>query len=143
MPKISFPSGFPQLKLQASQDNRLWETSEECQFDIDVNNYGYTLVIPKGTVSNFASVPPIFRGLILTTRPNQAIPSFIHDCLVSEYGNYAFTMAKNSNGNSTVFTWALSSLVFDELAKQMGMKDWRRKLMVWAINLYGRFRKVI
>lgn len=82
------------------------------------------IAVPKGFVSDFASVPRIFRPLHPVNGKHRA-PAVVHDYLVRKEG----------------FDRRVADRIFLEAMEATGVAKWRRYQMYWAVALVTFFKR--
>lgn len=95
-------------------------------------HWGVTkITVPAGFVTDFASIPRIFRIIIPKLgKWNKA--AVVHDYLYQHHG-------KHCRGWAILFymTRRKADIIFHDAMKDLGVKEWERTLMYWAVRLGG------
>lgn len=123
-----------EITIKDRGDGNGWVTTQPINLTlIDESNNEFFIKIPTGIVSNFASIPTFFRGLVQTTKPSQALPAIVHDALVGEYG-VAYKKQYN-------LSWEQCTQIFELLLESMNERGWRRRMLVLAVRFFGIITK--
>lgn len=78
-------NGLPTLApIITNKGVKYWELVDDWFVSLSANETAL-LIIPKGSKTNFASIPWFLRWLISPLDPVIAIPSIVHDYLVGEF----------------------------------------------------------
>lgn len=102
-------------------DNYQWELLSGFEYHVGMFPSEQVIRIPAGTVTDLASVPQVLWA-IFPPHGKWAKAAIVHDYL---YANAIGTKA-----------WA--DFVFLEAMEVLGVPPLRRKLMFWAVHLFGR-----
>ncbi len=101
-----------------------WKLMRDFPLHIRVGVKVQSVVVPKGFVTDFASVPWIFR-LVFPATGKYGAATLVHDYM---------TMTRE-----TPFTRKEADQIFYDLMRQHGVKSWKAKLMYGAVRLYAVF----
>ncbi len=94
---------------------------------------GFTINVPAGFETDFASIPRIFRIIIPKLgRYNKA--AVLHDAIYQ--GQHQL---KTSLGCPMRFTRKQADTIFLDGMKELGVAKWKRRLMYWAVRIGGRW----
>lgn len=85
--------------------------------------HGETITVPKGFVTDFASVPRLLWRVLPPT---------------GHYGKAAVVHDYLYRTTSMDYTRAEADLVFYEAMEDLGVNAWVSKLMYWAVRCFGR-----
>lgn len=133
-----------------------WELAESWKVYL-VSDKTAFFIIPAGSKTNFGTIPWFFRWLVSPLDPVIAMPSIVHDYLVSEFGKekdylepkYAMVIKNGSIDTTTVFRsgyeWVDSALLFRKLALAFSGNEARFKanLAFIFIIIRGIFKNYI
>lgn len=103
----------------------LWENLCPVRVVIYRDDRFDAIFIPPNCKTNFASIPPPFKYFLKKSNPSQAIPAFIHDQLVGEFGSKIGDLS-----------WSEAADVFNILLIQMNAKN--RRTLVSGVRAYGK-----
>ena len=114
------------------------------------------LIIPEGSLSNFATVPWFFRWIIQSSDPVIALPAIIHDYLVAEWiyeGEVRKPPVKYDNdGNehpmyntADGFNYAESAYLFRKyaLSFQGNIAHIKARVCYVMLRLFGYYRDLL
>lgn len=165
MVKISRPviSGTPDKPISNTAILYLFDTGREqlfatyYEFKASVKNW--ELTIPQDSVTNFLSVPRFFRPLvrffISPIDRHLAIPSIIHDYLVSEWTDEVFVLDTTTNtwtkGKNVTLTWKEAAEIFPDYcdvaypgSKTAWIKSRLARFLICGFGLFqGKLNKPI
>lgn len=114
------------LKIaEASSAGRAkWRTQDVLSY---LDNVDRTWVVPKGFITDFASVPrlPLMYWLAGDTAHMSAV---LHDYLCTAY-------------YPQMMSWRGAADLFREAMIAEGVPAWRRWVMYWAVRLFGEAKK--
>lgn len=135
-------------------DHRLWQNTRDINVRFSYKGQdGFVLTVPARTRSNFASIPVLLRGLLLTTSPRQCLPAFIHDAMVREYYSpkgrsncsiyvNAYYLAEHGDmPTAPDIDWDFATEMFRALLKYYSEKSWRAKALVLGVDLWGKLKE--
>ena len=94
-----------------------WILLKNLEVEID----GKVLFIPKGTTTDFASVPRILWWLFPPYDRNYLVPSIVHDFLY-------WTQIRDRK---------TADKLFYKLMLKYGTPKWKAKLFYWSVRLFG------
>jgi hypothetical protein len=118
---------------QLSVSPRRWRLDE----DLVVTSYGWTLVVPKGRVSDGASIPRVFWPIMDPFELSVAAP-FVHDEL---YGSGGVIRASDvgvpAERETHHFTRNDADNFLYDVAAQEGVWWWRRSLARRMLRWFG------
>jgi hypothetical protein len=140
----------PLLRPQVTEDGASYfQLVEDWKVTLDDGTW---LVVPKGSRSNFASVPWFFRWIISSTDPVIVLPAIVHDYLVGEWQNYPpllyreipdeegvnFVVSEPLYGG-TGYDWKASAKLFRKLALSFRGRTahFKARLCYVAIIVFG------
>lgn len=104
------------LIVRECSDGR-WELVE----DLIYTGNTETFIVPAGFMTDFASVPKIFRNIIPPTNPKYSRAAVLHDWF---YGTHAVSR-KDSDG------------LFRRIMKESGVGGVKRNIMWIAVRTFG------
>ena len=107
------------LVVSPLPDGRNWKVVEEFYYYLD-DEYGERITVPKGFITDFASIPPIFWS-ILPSIGKYTKASVIHDYLYQ-------TREKSRKESDDIFYDGMLIL---------GTKKWKAKIMHKSVRLFG------
>lgn len=88
-----------------------------------------SITVPAGSLTDFASVPAIVRGLIDDDDPHLLMPSVVHDFLYARRGRLSARAP-------------LSRLQCDRILREgmrgLGAPAWKQFAVYWAVRVGGR-----
>lgn len=96
-----------------------WKLEKNCLVKLDSEH----LLIPKGYVTNFASVPRIFY-LFIPPHGLTVNPSIVHDYLYEKDNNKTRKQCDD---------------IWKQLMKEAGVKDWQIYSMYIFVRIFGSF----
>ena len=96
-----------------------WEVYKD--FGYKDRELDITIVVPKGSRTDFASIPRIFWSILPPWYPTYGEAAVIHDYLY-RHGLY------NRKAADIVFLHAM---------KELNVVKWKRTVMFWAVRLFG------
>jgi len=99
---------------------QLFELQQSLTFTYGVNGGGWTYTVPKGFVTDFASIPRIF-WMVFPPIGKYARAAVIHDYLYRLKGCSRFT----------------ADAVFREAMYQLCVPVWKRILIYYAVRIFG------
>jgi len=119
MPKFMKP--LVVKKLESGQ----WEVYEELEYHVGNKDSNEVIIVPKGTLTDFASVP---RGLwnIFPPDGKYSPAAVIHDYLYQ------------TNGLDGKYTRRQSDDILFEAMGVLGVPGWKKHLMYAAVWTFGR-----
>ena len=110
------------LKEAHSAGRARWRLCTELAYFSKIHGM---IIVPVGYVTDFASVPRLPLAYWLTGDTAHA-SAVVHDYLCS----VEFRQRR--------ITWGAAADVFDEAMKHEKVPAWRRKMMAWAVRLFGK-----
>ena len=105
------------VEVKGSYDFRLVENFEYYITD----EQGEKITVPKGFVTDFASVPRIFWNIF------PPIGRYTKACIIHDY------MYDNA-----IKTKKEADLIFYQAMDVLGVPKWKRLVMYWAVRVFGR-----
>lgn len=117
-------------KVVYDDDGADWTLLEEYV----VTSRGYTLVVPKGRVTDFASIPRVFWNLEAPFQLSCGAPT-VHDELYRHGG--LITIRTATGEQVKRFTKADADAFFLDLMTQFGVPRWRRYSAYYAVRWFG------
>ena len=119
MPKFIKP--LVVKKLETGQ----WEVYEDLEYHVGTKDSGEVIVVPSGTITDFASVP---RGLwnIFPPDGKYSPAACVHDYLYQ------------TKGLDGKYTRHESDDIFFEAMGVLGVPSWKKNLMYAAVWTFGR-----
>lgn len=132
------------LEIEYLPDSDLYRTLESFKFYYDDSLSGDFVIVPKGLLSNGASIPLAIRKLFgwEPMDPRWVQAAFLHDALVGEFG---VRVPIYSNKVEPRWPdWNESTKWFDKaLAVRMKGQSlsFKRRSFVFCVKQWGRFRK--
>lgn len=136
-------ASFPNITITPSY--RRWQLSSDFNLVIMVDPITKLhITIKRGGYTDFASIPPLLRGLFLSNRPSQCIPALVHDVMVGQYAGqveYQWT-TKNLHDPTTrgEADWDFATDVFEALLTYYNEKSWRSHFLVKGVKLWGKLK---
>ena len=109
-----------ELLIHPLSDGRRQEVFQDYIYEIN----GYRITVPKGFITDLASVPRSF-WTIFPPFGRYTPAAVIHDFLYSRY-------------NSTGINRTLSDKIFLHIMKELGVSFLKRKIMYKAVRLFGK-----
>ncbi len=110
-------------KLEVKQlDRKFWELTTGFEYYVGHLGSEEVIAVPTGFITDFASVPKVFRKII-PPRGKHGKAAVIHD--------YCYYTAYYSK-------WK-SDRIFLEGMEVLKVKKWKRYTMFWAVVLFGRY----
>lgn len=103
----------------------LYEVNENFEVMYRSGKLALTVCVPKGTLSDLASVPPFFWRVI-PPGGKYNVAAVVHDYLYE-----------------TKCDRRLADSIFRMLMEEAGVPRWKCRLMHWAVRLFGRQQDVI
>lgn len=101
-------------------DGRRWELVRAFRYITVPNDY---ILIPKGFVTDFASIPSLFWS-ILPRWGKYGKAAVLHDYMyVTKVG----------------YTRKETDDIFRQAMLKLGTKPWKATVMYWAVRLFGKF----
>ena len=100
-----------------------WKLRERLVYESD--RWVAPIIVPAGFVTDLASIPRIFQGLIPKIGKHR-LPAIVHDYLVRRQS----------------FERRLADRIFLEAMKLQGVNVVRRRLMYWAVALQTRIKRL-
>ena len=101
--------------------------------------------IPRGHITDFATIPWFARWLISETDKTILIPSLIHDYLVGQFPyEEPATIRQHRPGGGYYYerpSWDKAAFILKHSMEAEGAPRWKRMIVHWAVRFYGRFRK--
>lgn len=102
------------------------------------------VTIPKGHVTNFASVPWFVRWIVSPIDPDIVAASVIHDGLVSEFsGPHSYVEYFDPFTGQVLGryrpTWNEAAWIMRSIMKASGAPAWKRGIVYSGVRLYGFF----
>ena len=113
----------PSLKVSSSPGK--WELDGEMRYASDL--VGHLIVIPKGFVTDLASIPRLAR-LIIPVNGRHRLAAIVHDYLYARKGLLSIVVRMSRKQADQVFLEAL---------KVQGVGWWKRQLMYTAVRAGG------
>ena len=105
------------VEVKGSYDFKLVENFEYYITDEQAEK----ITVPKGFVTDFASVPRIFWNII------PPIGRYTKACIIHDY------MYDNA-----IKTKKEADLIFYQAMQVLGVPKWKRLIMYWAVRMFGR-----
>lgn len=105
------------VKIKGSYN---FELVQDFEYYITDKN-GEKIVVPKGFITDFASVPRIFWNVI------PPIGKYSKAAIVHDY-MYDFALKTKKEAD----------LIFYEAMEVLGVPKWKRLIMYWAVRVFGR-----
>lgn len=102
-------------------DNYRWQLLTQFEYYIGDEPGDEVIVVPEGTVTDLASVPRLLWA-IFPPYGRYAKAAIIHDYLYDQ----------------AIKTKSFADKTFYEAMGVLGVPQWRRTLMYWAVRLFGR-----
>ena len=116
-------NNFTSDLIVRSYTSSKWELNENFFFYFDESNKNIGIIVPKGFVTDFASIPRIFWSIIPPTgRYTKA--AVLHDFLYSIDSNYGLRRKQ-------------CDLIFLKAMKILKVKKWKRIIMYLGVRLFG------
>ena len=106
----------------------LWQLTEPLEYHVGNFDSNEIIIVPKDFISDFASIPKPFIGLI-PKDGKWTIPSILHDYIYSLRGKLPNKTYSRKEADD----------IFDEAMQVMGVAWWTRKTMYAAVRLFGGF----
>ncbi len=121
---------FSKLQVQlvpgTKNGRQLWKLVEPLEFSLTLNDAGgLAVTVPRGYVTDFASVPRLFWFIVPPTGA-WCPAAVVHD--------YLYQVPTCSR--------FLADAVFREAMHQLGVPFWRRVMMYYAVRLFGASHKI-
>lgn len=108
-----------QLRFKPIQKEEKYELAEDYIYSIN----GYCITVPKGFLTDLASIPLPFR--IFFPKDGDYTPAaVVHDYLYSEH-------------NNTGINREYADKIFNFIMKELGISTYKRKTMYRAVRLFG------
>ena len=111
-------------------DGRIWKLNSSvmylCEEAIAEQPAGVVITVPKGFVTDFASVPKLFWNIVAPTGKH-SFAAIVHDWL--------YYQGKVADGKPC--TKAFADLVFREAMREAGINRVRRQIMYLAVKWFG------
>ena len=109
------------IKIEGRESGRqLWQLNQPLQFSLSVNGGAVIVSVPKGFVTDFASVPRILWPIFPPAGP-WCEAAVVHDYLCC-------------TGTCSRF---LADAIFREAMYQLGVPIWRRVAMYYAVRVFA------
>ncbi len=112
------------LEVSPLADGRTWILRKEFGYDIGKEGSGNSVDVPVGFMTDFASVPRMFRWLV-SKWGRHGNATVIHD--------YCYWTQENGRDRKR------SDRIFKEAMEVSGVKAWRKWLIYLAVSWFGRF----
>ena len=109
-----------ELKVRPLPDNKRWELLEEFDYYLGSLDSGLYIRVPKGFITDFASVPRIFWA-ILPPWDKYGKAAVLHDYLY----------------HSRKFIRILCDVIFYEAMVVLGVSRWKRWLLYLGVRIGG------
>lgn len=113
-------SSFTEPLTVTKIDKRLWKVAKAFTYFIGTKNSNEYVTVPKGTITDFASVPRIFWS-IFPPDGTYTQAAVLHDYLYKVQ----------------IYTRSKSDRIFLESMKVLGVSWWRRRTMWLAVRLFA------
>jgi hypothetical protein len=114
-----------------------WRLSGPLPYDVGEEGSGETITIPGGFVTDLASVPKLFRGLLPPDGP-WAKAAVVHDFLYWSRGTCRDALGRIQRTRIEPYTRKEADDIFAEAMKVLGVPAWRRKAIWTAVRLGGQ-----
>ncbi|KYM50763.1 hypothetical protein A2U11_08325 [Fusobacterium necrophorum subsp. funduliforme] len=108
------------LKLVPLKNGKQWELLEDYYYEVN----GYIIKVPKGFITDLASVPRAFWS-IFPPAGKYTPAAIVHDYLYSEF-------------NTTGINRTLADKVFLFIMKELGVGFLKRNVMYKAVRSFGK-----
>lgn len=122
-------------------DDKLWELQEDFTYNWSVDGKDYSIVIYKGFITDFASIPSIFWTLTNTLPSGKHSPAaLIHDALYMGNGNIVDGFGLfiiNGKLFKGKFTRDECDRLFLRVCRENGVEPWKRKTMYYFLTVFG------
>lgn len=118
-------------------DNGLREVRKDFQAKITYKKESFLVIVPRGFLTDMASVPKIFWNLLAKDDPEYLKSALVHDWI---YFNQGFIPVVNKRGQDENLNLKRSEadIYFREGAKVLGASWMKRNSIYWAVRMGGR-----
>ena len=127
------------LKYESEEHGKVYYSKGELRFHFD----GKFIIIPHGTLTNGASIPPSLHWLFDPNDKDYRKAALVHDYLVNEFHDpyaEAVYIYQSKRGQVTIedfiVDWDQAATIFKKAILNHPLK---RFLFVWAVRIYGRY----
>jgi len=117
---------LPKAEIVSQGLQKVWHGRFNADFYCDSAIAG-RVVIPKGFISDAASIPRIFWNILSDTDPDIEYPSFVHDLLYSVHGKLP----------DRTLTRKQCDQVIREQMIAVGASPLKYQPVYWALRLFG------
>ena len=118
-------------------DGRSWEVTKEFDYLVDYEDKDTTIRVPKGFVTDFASVPRVFWTIGFSPTGKHGKAAVVHDYLYVVGGKPPCPI-KTPHYSCPVFTKADADRIFLEAMEVLGVNWLQRRLMYRMVRWFGR-----
>ena len=108
------------LEVRKLKDDK-WQLLRHLQYHAGTKESGEVYTVAKGYISDGATIPRAFWGIVGHPMDDYAAAAFLHDMF---YSTGIVTKAKADN-------------LFLEAMGVLGVAWWKRKAMYWAVRLFA------
>lgn len=125
---------LPEPPLTYNDTTGMWTVDAE----VCVPSLGYCLVVPKGFVTDLASIPRVFWSEIAPFQLSIAGP-LVHDWLY-EHGGQIATRVQGQRirvDQTHTFSRAQADAFLRDIAEQHGVPAWRCNAAYYAVRWFG------
>lgn len=123
---------FLQLPALEFEGRDKWKLATEMVYHSKL--FDLTITIPKGFITDLASIPRLFTRLIPVNGRHRA-PAVVHDYLYSTKGHINYV--PRNGGFGITIPRKECDLIFLEAMKEAGVSAWKRNVMYAAVRAGG------
>lgn len=115
-----------------TENGEMWQVVEKCEYKTD--NGGVTITVPKGFITDLASVPRIFWGIVASFELSLSGPLF-HDLIYRCAGQIPAELVNPDH----IFERDETDALFLELMVKSGVPHWKCRVAYRAVRTFARF----
>lgn len=108
-------------------DGKRWKLIESFSYYVGkqsgLNNHGIIIEVPKGFVTDFASIPKIFWSILGHPMGKYAAAAVLHDFMYF----------------LKTFSRKISDQIFENAMKILKVPKWKRKIIYYAVRVGGKW----
>jgi len=123
------------LKLEYV-DGRTWKVDAPFRYDVGAEDSGESIVVPAGTLTDFASIPRFFWRLLPPTG-EYGKAAVIHDWLYQNLGIIQQHLAYDVSPRLREYTRKQCDDIFLDAMSVLGVPAWKKRAMHGAVRAFG------
>ncbi len=133
------PSSFiTLLKVTPMPDGRHWELLEEFIYDLGYKGSDFNIRVPKGFITDFASVPK-FLWWLISNWGKHGKAAVLHDWLYKIHMTQFRPTRPGYLGEPRAITREWADAVLLEAMEVLGVTPWKMNLIYRAVRIFGGF----